>query len=101
MKTLNKKDEFIEKIEQLDSHLKVRKPVYEAATMIVWYYIDDDFRYPYVVFTVDQRGKDVVKTSSDLFTKDDLVLYSEVIKLCIDYFPFLFDEWQFFASDHL
>ena len=99
---MTKIDEFVEKIEHLDPHFKVvRKPVYETATMIVWYYIDDDFRYPYVVFTVNQRGENAVKTNSHLLVKNDLVLYSEVIKLCIDYFPFLFDEWQFFASDRL
>ncbi len=43
---MTKKDEFIEKIEQLDPHLKVQKYTdvdgydYEQVSMIIWYVID-------------------------------------------------------------
>lgn len=90
---MTKKDEFIEKIKQLDSHhLKVQKPSYAEVDMVIWYNIDDDFRYPLVTFTVNQSGERVVKTHEYLLTKDDLVLYSKVLKLCSDYFPFLLRE---------
>ena len=92
---MTKTDEFIEKIEQLDPHLKAQKyddvyDDYETVGMIVWYVIND-FKVPFITFThfVDTP---VVKTDSNRFAKDDLALYSKVIKLCSDYFPFLFKE---------
>ncbi len=89
---MTKTDDFIKRIEQLDPHLKVQKPGYAEVDMIIWYHVDDDFRYPFVTFTVNQCGKRVVKTHDHLLTKDDLVLYSEVLKLFLDYFPYILEE---------
>ena len=91
---MTKTDEFIEKIEQLDPHLKVQKydNLYNfgKVDMIVWY-VDDDFKIPFATFT-HCNGVPVIKTDCIRFGKDDLVLYSKVIKVCSDYFSFLFEE---------
>lgn len=87
--TMTKTDEFIEQIKRLDPHLKVQKPGYAEVDMVIWYIIDDDFRYPFVTFTVDNCGKRAVKTHDHLLVKDDLVLYQKVLKLFVDYFSYL------------
>lgn len=93
-----KRDEFIEKIEQLDPHLKVRKynntDGYRCSgkvNMIVWYETPNDWKLPFATFTYCGSSP-VVETDINRFAKDKLVLYSKVIKLCADYFPFLFEE---------
>ena len=91
---MTKMDEFIEKIEQLDPHLKVTKYNdlynYEKVDMIIWYIADDDFKLPFAIFTY-ACDTPVVKTAGIRFGEADLVLYSKVIKLCADYFfPYLF-----------
>lgn len=94
---MTKTDEFIEKIEQLDQHLKVQK--YDngryayggKVDMIVWYETNDDWKLPFAIFAYYGSGP-VVETDLNYFGKDDLILYSKVIKLCSDYFPFLFGE---------
>lgn len=90
------KDEFIEKIEQLDPHLKVQKfddvdGAYKKLDMIVWYETPNDWKQSFVIFSYCGSSS-VVETDCNRFAKDDLVLYSKVIKLCADYFPFLFEE---------
>lgn len=89
MKIMTKKDEFIEKIEQLNPHLKVQKfddmdGAYKKLDMIVWYVLDE-FKVPFATFT-HCNDLPVVKTDCTRFSKDDLALYSKVIKLCSDYF---------------
>ncbi len=94
---MTKTDEFVAKIEQLDPHLQVQKYKdlynYGKVDMIVWYVTDNDFKLPFVTFAY-ACGTPIVKTERELLEileKDDLVLYSKVIKLCIDYFfPLLF-----------
>ena len=86
---MTKTDEFIEQIKRLDPHLKVQKPGYAEVDMVIWYIIDDGFRYPFVTFTVNNRGESAVKTHDHLLVKDDLVLYQKVLKLFVDYFPYL------------
>lgn len=96
---MTKTDEFIEKIEQLDPHLKVQKfddvfyDFYDCETvdMIVWYETDNDFKMPFATFTYVNDAP-VLKTDCNRFAKDSLALYSKIIKLCSDYFPFLFEE---------
>ena len=92
---MTKTDEFIEKIGQLDPHhLKVQKydNLYNfgEVDMIVWYVLDE-FKVPFITFT-HFNGVPVVKTDCIRFGKDDLALYSKVVKLCSDYFPFLLRE---------
>lgn len=91
---MTKTDEFIEKIEQLDPHLKVQKfdnvdIDYEKVEMIIWYVIDDG-KLPVVTFAYF-NDVPVIETEHARFDKADFVLYSKIIKLCADYFPFLFE----------
>lgn len=93
---MTKIDEFINKIEQLDPHLKVaeynKEDVYscgEEVDMIVWYETSNDWKAPFVTFA-HYGSSPMVETGLNHFAKDDLVLYSKVIKLCADYFPYLF-----------
>lgn len=94
---MTKKDEFIEKIKQLDPHLKVQKykDLYDYAhnkiNMIVWYVAHTDRKMPFVTFTYI-NGIPVVETDCNRFAKDDLVLYSKIINLCTEYFSFLYEE---------
>lgn len=94
---MSKTDEFIEKIEQLDPHLKVQKYDsvdgydYEKVEMIVWYETPNDWKQSFVTF-VYCGGSLMVKTDLNRFAEASLVLYSKVIKLCADYFPFLYKE---------
>lgn len=86
---MTKTDEFIAKIEQLNPHLEVTK--YRNVYMIIWYVNDNGLKMPFVTFT-HTNDMPVVETDCNRFAKDDLVLYSKVIKLCSDYFSFLFKE---------
>lgn len=98
---MTKKDEFIEKIEQLDPHLKVQKfddvfydlYGFKTAVMIVWYKVDNDYKLPFATFEYINNTlafkTDCIRFAKD---KDKLILYSKVIKLCADYFPFLLEE---------
>lgn len=92
---MTKTDKFVEKIEQLDPHLEVTKyhNLYDYAhnevNMIIWYVNDNDLKMPFVTFTYI-NGIPVVETGLNHFSKDDLVLYSKVVKLCADYFSYLF-----------
>lgn len=92
---MTKKDEFIEKIEQLDPHLKVQKfddvaDDYEKVEMIVWYMLYDD-KLP-VVTLKHFNDVPVIETEHARFDKADFALYSKAVKLCADYFPFLFEK---------
>lgn len=93
---MTKTDEFIEKIEQLNPQLKVTKYhnlydyAYNKIDMIIWYITNGGLKLPFATFTYAYTP--VVKTDCIRFAKDDLALYSKVIKLCADYFPFLFEE---------
>lgn len=92
---MTKTDEFIEKIEQLDPHLKVQKfdnvdVDYEKVEMIVWYVIDDG-KLPVVTFAYF-NDVPVIETEHARFDKADFALYSKVVKLCADYLPFLFEK---------
>lgn len=95
---MTKTDEFIEKIEQLDQHLKVQKYdnvcdyALNKVNMIIWYVNDDDLK-TFVIFTYI-NGIPVVETDCNCFTKDDLVLYGKIINLCTEYFSFLYEEEQ-------
>ena len=96
---MTKTDEFIEKIEQLNPHLKVQKytDVFydfydcESVVMIVWYEADNDYKLPFATF---EYVNDILafKTDYNCFAEDGLALYRKVIELCADYFPFLFEE---------
>lgn len=93
---MTKKDEFIEKIEQLDPHLKVQKfddtgDGYEKIEMIVWYETPNDWKQSFATFSYCGDSL-MVKTDINRLKQDKLILYSKVIKLCTDYFPFLFEE---------
>lgn len=95
---MTKKDEFIEKIEQLDPHLKVQKfddtdDDYGKVEMIVWYETPNDWKQSFATFSYC-GGNPVVETYLGRLFGDSLILYSKVIKLCADYFPFLFEEGQ-------
>ncbi len=96
---MTKTDEFIEKIKQLDSHLKVTKyhNLYDYAhnevNMIIWYVNDNDLKMPFVTFTYI-NGIPVVETDCNRFAKDDLVLYGKIINLCTEYFSFLYEKEQ-------
>lgn len=87
---MTKTDEFIAKIEQLDPHLKVTTYhdlcdyALNKVNMIVWYVLDE-FKVPFITFTYCNNVP-VVKTDCTRFGKDDLALYSKVIKVCSDYF---------------
>lgn len=92
---MTKTDEFVAKIEQLDSHLQVRKfddvdDDYEKVEMIVWYVLYDD-KIP-VATLKHFNDLPVIETEHARFDKVDFVLYSKVVKLCADYFPFLFEK---------
>lgn len=88
---MTKTDEFIEKIEHLDQHLKVTTYhdlcdyALNKVNMIIWYVNDGDLKVPFATFTYCNHVP-VVKTDCTRFGKDDLALYSKVIKLCSDYF---------------
>ena len=95
---MTKKDEFIKKIEQLDPHLKVRKydsdDVYDyggKVDMIVWYETPNDWEQSFVTFAY-YGSSPMVETDINRLKQDKLILYSKVIKLCSDYFPFLYKE---------
>lgn len=94
---MTKTDEFIEQIEQLDPHLKVRKYDNDGLAyggkvdMIVWYETNNDWKLPFATFAY-YGSSPVVETDLNHFGKDDLALYSKVIKVCSDYFSFLFEE---------
>lgn len=96
---MTKTDEFIEKIEQLDPHLKVTKYhdlcdyALNKVNMIIWYVNDGDLKMPFVTFTYI-NGVPVVETDCNRFAKDDLVLYGKIINLCTEYFSFLYEEEQ-------
>ena len=87
---MTKTDEFIEKIEQLDQHLKVQKYDnvdsydYEQVSMIVWYVIDDG-KLPVVTFTY-YNDIPVIEAEHVRFDKAGFALYSKAIKVCSDYF---------------
>lgn len=90
---MTKTDEFVAKIEQLDPHLKVQKfddvdDDYEKVEMIVWYVLYDD-KNPVATLKYF-NDLPVIETEHARFDKTDFVLYSKVIKLCADYFPYLF-----------
>lgn len=93
---MTKTDEFVAKIEQLDPHLQVQKYNnvdgcdYEQVSMIVWYVIDDG-KLPVVTFAYF-NDVPVIETEHSRFDKADFALYSKVVKLCADYFPFLFEK---------
>ena len=95
---MTKKDEFIEKIEQLDPHLKVQKfddvdGAYKKLDMIVWYETPNDWKQSFVTFSYCGSSP-MVETDINRLKQDKLILYSKVIKLCADYFPFLYKEGQ-------
>ncbi len=92
VKIMTKKDEFIEKIEQLDPHLEATK-YHNEVNMIIWYVNDNDLKMPFVTFTYI-NGIPVVETDCNRFAKDDLVLYGKIINLCTEYFSFLYEEEQ-------
>ena len=93
---MTKKDEFIKKIEQLDSHLEVKKyhnlydHDYNKVDMVVWYTTDVDAEM-LISFTYN-CGIPVIETEQTRFNPDEFDLYIKVAKLCADYFQFLFDE---------
>ena len=89
---MTKTDEFIKKIEQLDPHLEVTK--YRNVYMIIWYVNDKGLKMPFVTFTHTYNDIPVVETDCTRFGKDDLALYSKIIKLCTEYFSFLYEEEQ-------
>lgn len=97
---MTKTDEFVAKIEQLDPHLQVQKfddvdDDYEKVEMIVWYVLyDDEIPVAKIPVATLKYFNDlpVIETEHARFDKTDFVLYSKVIKLCADYFPFLFEK---------
>ena len=93
---MTKKEEFIKKIEQLDSHLEVEKyhNLYDhdhnKVDMIVWHNTGDNTEM-LIAFTYN-CGMPVIETEQTRFNKDDFDLYIKVIKLCADYFKFILEE---------
>ena len=94
---MNKIDEFIKKVERLDPHLTVDKyhnlygRDHSKVDMIIWYRKDINTVMSFVSITY-LHGMPVVETSRNSLDKDYLALYSKVINLCVEYFPYLFRE---------
>ena len=94
---MNKTDEFIKRVEQLDPHLTVDKyhnlygRDHSKVDMIIWYRKDIDTVMPFAFITY-LNGTPVVETGRNSLGKDYLVLYSDVINLCVEYFPYLFNK---------
>ena len=94
---MTKTDEFIKKVERLDPHLTVDKyhnlygRDHSKVDMIIWYRKDINTVMSFVLITY-LHGMPVVETSRNSLDKDYLALYSNVINLCVEYFPYLFRE---------
>lgn len=94
---MNKIDEFIKKVERLDPHLTVDKyhnlygRDHSKVDMIIWYRKDIETVMSFAFITY-LHGTPVVETSRNSLDKDYLALYSKVINLCVEYFPYLFRE---------
>jgi len=94
---MTKTDEFIKKIKWLDPHLTVDKyhnlygRDHSKVDMIIWYRKDNDnlMSFAFITYLHDMP---VVETSRNSLGKDDLLLYSKVINLCSEYFPYLFKD---------
>jgi hypothetical protein len=94
---MTKTDEFIKKVEQLNPHLTVDKyhnlygRDHSKVDMIIWYRKDINTVMSFASITY-LHGTPVVETSHNSLDKDYLALYSDVINLCVEYFPYFFRE---------
>lgn len=94
---MTKTDEFIKKVERLDPHLTVDKyhnlygRDHSKVDMIIWYRKDINtvMSFAFITYLHDMP---VVETSRNSLDKDYLALYSKVINLCVEYFPYLFKD---------